>query len=180
MDSFLELIKNKAFYHSSKVSKQGFEMLKKLLKFPSDKAFPVLDIYRMFLMHPQSGDNYKVYEHGLEYLNIVLAHARCEVAATQLVALRCLVNLFNNNASLYVLQQRRQQVLDSVSQYIYSENKNVRTAAITLILNYSVMLFDKPDPEANIQIISALSGGAIRKETDAQCLLRILTALGNI
>ncbi len=71
-------------------------------------------------------------------------------------------------------------MLDCVCHHIYSDNKNIKTAAITLILNYSVLLVDKPDPEANIQIISALSGGAIKKETDAQCLLRILTALGNI
>ena len=52
LDSLLELIKNKAFYHSSKVSKQGYELVRKLLRFPADKSFPSLDIYRMFLMHP--------------------------------------------------------------------------------------------------------------------------------
>lgn len=52
LDSLLELIKNKQFYHSSKVSKQGFDLIKKMFKFPSDKAFPCLDVYRMFLMHP--------------------------------------------------------------------------------------------------------------------------------
>lgn len=52
LESLSELIKDKAFYHSSKVSKQGFELLRKLIRFPTDKAFPSLDIYRMFLMHP--------------------------------------------------------------------------------------------------------------------------------
>ena len=108
LDSFLELIKNKAFYHSSRVTKQGFEMLRKLIGFPSDKAFPGLDIYRMFLMHPQSGENFKVFEHGLEYLNILVHNAKSDQPATQLVALRCLVNLFNNNAGLYMLKQKRQ------------------------------------------------------------------------
>ena len=52
LESFMELLKNKQFYHSSKVSKQGHDLIKKLLKFPSDKVLPCLDIYRMFLMHP--------------------------------------------------------------------------------------------------------------------------------
>ena len=52
LESLIELIKNKSFYHSSKVSKHGYELVRKLLKFPADKAFPSLDIYRMFLMHP--------------------------------------------------------------------------------------------------------------------------------
>jgi PUL domain len=97
LDSLLELIKNKPFYHSSKVSKQGFELLKKLLtKFPSSKSFPVLDLYRMFLLHPHSSEHYKVFETALEYLNIVIGHLRDDQAqqATHLVALRCLVNLF--------------------------------------------------------------------------------------
>jgi phospholipase A-2-activating protein len=77
-DSFLELIKNKAFYHSSKVSKQGFEMLKKILKFPSDKVFPVLDIYRMFLLHPHSSEHYKVFENAIEFLNILIGHIKSQ------------------------------------------------------------------------------------------------------
>lgn len=160
-DSFLELIKNKAFYHSSKVSKQGFEMLKKILRFPSDKAFPVLDIYRMFLMHPHSSEHYKVFENAIEYLNIIIGHVKSQTQATQLVGLRCLVNLFNNSASLFCLQQKRQYILDNVSEFVYSDNKNVRQAAITLLLNYSILLLDKPDPEGKIQIVSAFSGGAI-------------------
>ena len=67
-----------------------------LTKFPAPKVFPVLDLYRMFLMHPQSSENYKVFEFALEYLGIIIGHLRDESAqqATQLVAIRSLVNLF--------------------------------------------------------------------------------------
>lgn len=79
LDSLLELIKNKAFYHSSKCSKHGFDLMKKMLnRFPSDKVFPVLDVYRMFLMHPQSSEHYKVFEAGIEYLGYIISHLRAE------------------------------------------------------------------------------------------------------
>ncbi len=152
-DSLLELIKNKAFYHSSKVSKQGFDLLKKLLtKFPPSKSFPILDIYRMFLLHPHSSEHYKLFESGLEYLNLLLSHLKDESSpqATHLVALRCLVNLFHNNASLFLLQQKRQYILDNTCQFLYNDNKNVRQAAITLLLNYSIQFLDKPDPEGKV------------------------------
>lgn len=56
-------------------------MIKKILtKFPSSKVFPVLDIYRMFLMHPQSSENYKVFEFAIEYINIIVGHLRDESA----------------------------------------------------------------------------------------------------
>jgi len=70
------MIKDKAFYHSAKVSKQGFELIRKLLRFPADKAFPSLDFYRMFIMHPQASENYKVFEYGLEYLSTLVSYVR--------------------------------------------------------------------------------------------------------
>jgi hypothetical protein len=56
----------------------------------------------------------------------------------------------------------------------------VRQASITILLNYSILLLDKPDPEGKIQIVSALSGGVLLKETDAQSYLRLVTALANV
>jgi len=94
-------------YHSSKVSKQGFELIKKLLsKYPADKAFPSLDIYRMFLMHPNSSEHYKLFEIGIEYLGMIIGLLKDHSSThqTHLVALRCIANLFNNNASLFLLQ----------------------------------------------------------------------------
>jgi hypothetical protein len=40
--------------------------------------------------------------------------------------------------------------MDNVSEFVYSDNKNIRQAAITLLLNYSILMLDKPDPEGKI------------------------------
>jgi hypothetical protein len=53
-------------------------VIKKLLKFPADKAFPSLDIYRMFLMHPGSTENYKVFENAIEYLSTLIHYVNEE------------------------------------------------------------------------------------------------------
>lgn len=181
LDSLLELIKGKAFYHSSKVSKQGFELIKKLLKFPHEQAFPCLDLYRMFLMHPHSSENYKLFENGLEFVGILMGHLINGPAPTQLLALRCMVNLFNNNASQYVMLQRRQWVLDNVSQFAsHKDNKNIRQAAITILLNYSILFLDKADPEGKIQLVSAVSSGIVSSEVDAQNFMRLVAMLGNV
>lgn len=76
LDSLLELIKDKAFYHSTKVHKLGYDLIKKLFKFPSDKIFPVLDIYRMFLIHPGSSENFKVFETGIEYFGNIMGNLK--------------------------------------------------------------------------------------------------------
>lgn len=101
LDELIEIVKNKAFYHSSKISKIGFDLIKKLIKLPADKAFPFLDIYRMLLIHPQSSEHYKLFETGLEFFHSLIHFLKDEKsgAPTQMMALRCLANLFQNSAS---------------------------------------------------------------------------------
>ncbi|CDW75382.1 transducin family protein wd-40 repeat family protein [Stylonychia lemnae] len=180
LDSLLELIKNKAFYHSSKVSKQGYELVRKILKFPCDKAFPSLDIYRMFLMHPSSSENFKVFETGIESLSLLISYIREQSSpqATQLMGLRCIVNLFKYPSPIFILKSKRQFIVDNIAHLIQSDNKNVRNALITIYLNYSVLFLDSEDPEGKIQIISALSD-QVSKETDEQNRLRLKTTLQN-
>jgi hypothetical protein len=40
----------------------------------------------------------------------------------------------------------------------------------TLLLSYSILFLSKNDPEGKVQIVSALSDGALTKETDAVTL----------
>ena len=153
----LDTIKNKAFYHSTKFSKQEYDVIKKLLKFPGDKAFPSLDIYRMFLIHPGATENYKVFETGIENLSALIGYLGDSPQPTQLMVLRCLANLFKYPASIFVLTSKRQFVVDHTAVFISSDNKNVRNAVITLFLNFSILFLDKNDPEGRIQIVSALT-----------------------
>lgn len=88
--------------------------------------------------------------------------------------------MFNHNASIFVLKEKRQLVLDNVSSYVNSDNKNIRQAAVTLLLNYSIMFLDRADSEGKIQLVSSVSGGIIQRETDAQTYLRLVTMLGNV
>ena len=69
--------------------------------------------------------------------------------------------------------------MEAVSEHLTSDDKNVRQAAVTVILNYSICWLDQEDEEGRIQAISALAG-AISEETDLQTLLRQATALGNL
>ena len=72
----------------------------------------------------------------------------------------------------------RQRILDGVIPHLGHADKNVRQAAITLLLNYSTEFLVKEDQEGRVQIISALSG-CLNQERDLQTLLRASIALGN-
>mmetsp|Transcript_22165 Transcript_22165/g.21388 ORF Transcript_22165/g.21388 Transcript_22165/m.21388 type:complete len:123 (-) Transcript_22165:230-598(-) len=113
----------------------------------------------MFLMHPNSSESFKVFETGLEYIGYIAHCLKDEgaVANVQMLALRCIVNMFYNSASKFVLLKRRQSVIELIAPFLTNANKNIRMAVITIMLNYSVNFIDKNDSEGRIQSISAIS-----------------------
>jgi len=106
-DSLCLLIDDKPRYHSTKVSTQGFDLVRKLLKQPLDNIFPVLDLFRMFLMHPNSGDMFKVSEQGMDILGTILLALREGNLQAKIMAARCLTNMFKNNSSQYCIEKTR-------------------------------------------------------------------------
>ena len=48
------------------------QLLNKLLTLPVDKVFPALDLYRIFLTHPDSVCHFKKFEDGWTHLSAVL------------------------------------------------------------------------------------------------------------
>jgi hypothetical protein len=113
-------------------------LIKKLFKFPADRAFPVVDIYRQFLMHPHSSEHYKLFENGIEYLGTLIQYLKDEHTnhQTQLVALRSICNLFQNSASKFVMLSKVKWISEECQKFLTSDNKNIRHAAITVFLKY--------------------------------------------
>lgn len=75
---------------------------------------------------------------------------------------------------------RYEKVIDTVADYISHEDKNIRNAAITVLLNYSVaFLSRKDDNQGRVQCIAVLVE-SIDSEEDPQNYMRILAAIGNL
>ena len=56
-------------FHSSEVSPQQLECLKKLMEWPLDKVFPAIDLYRIYLCHPNSYEAYAGADAGAFFIN---------------------------------------------------------------------------------------------------------------
>lgn len=75
---------------------------------------------------------------------------------------------------------RYEKVIDTIADYISHEDKNIRNAAITVLLNYSVaFLSRKDDNQGRVQCIAVLVE-SIDSEEDPQNYMRILAAIGNL
>jgi hypothetical protein len=70
----------------------------KLLELPVARIFPVLDLYRIFLIHPDASCHFKKYEDGKSrvYVMINCLNDKNATDPTIMLALRCLINIFKD------------------------------------------------------------------------------------
>ena len=96
-------------YHSSDIGPKQMEQLRLCLSFPKEKIFPCIDLYRMFLTHPQANSEFSKSDLGSKELaNIFgwLAQAGLP-KQVYMLTLRATANLFKNQASNAVMIRRR-------------------------------------------------------------------------
>jgi len=95
-ESLCVVLADRNQYYKTKVNDYMSELLDKLIQLPADKVFPCLDLYRIFLCHPDATCHSKKFEEGCHHLFAILGHLKDKSASdpTKMLALRCLVNMF--------------------------------------------------------------------------------------
>jgi len=77
------------------------KVLDKLLHLPLDKAFPAMDLFRIYLLHPTSYEPFAASDAGAPYIQAMLGFISepQHPKALVMLALRGLCNLFKNQSS---------------------------------------------------------------------------------
>ena len=146
-DALCLTLENKDNYYKTKINDYMSELLDKLIQLPTDKVFPCLDLYRIFLCHPDATCHSKKYEEGSHHVSSICAHLREKSAGdpAKMLALRCLVNMFKEQPWIFVLKGNAERVIEAVSPHLSNPKTNVREAAITVFLNFSITFLQKND-----------------------------------
>jgi|APCry1669189665_1035243.scaffolds.fasta_scaffold121562_1 PUL domain len=94
-------LSNKNNFWQTKLDVAENELLKKLISLPIQKVFPCLDIYRIFLIHPDSTLHYKKFEEGVSNLYSLMGILENKEAGdpAKMLSLRCIVNLFKDSSA---------------------------------------------------------------------------------
>jgi hypothetical protein len=103
-------------------------------------------------LHPNSTEAYNQSDNGSEYfaiLGAILENSDLP-KANHMLALRCYNNMFKQQSSHFAIMRRRERIMASVAPYLYSEDKNVRQSAVTVLMNYSVAFLLKEDEEGRV------------------------------
>lgn len=66
-------LSNKDNFWQTKIDREQSNLLTKLISLPNDKVFPCLDLYRIFLTHPDNTQHFKKYEVGWNHASTILS-----------------------------------------------------------------------------------------------------------
>ncbi|XP_034020612.1 phospholipase A-2-activating protein [Thalassophryne amazonica] len=157
---------------------QQIALLWKASHWPEDIVFPVLDIMRLSVRHPQVNESLCGEAEGVQLCNHLLNLMRPDGRpANQMLALRTLCNCFSGRHGRALLMGQRDKVLSRAAELASVCNKNIHVALATLVLNYAGCLHIQPDLEAKAQCLSVASR-ALECVQDKEAVFRLLVALG--
>ncbi|KAL3597310.1 hypothetical protein D5086_008947 [Populus alba] len=184
LSAVVKILKDTSHYHTSKFADADIALLLKLLKsWPLAMIFPVIDILRMLVLHP---DGATVLLKNVEDENDTLMEMIKRVVTNPplppnlLTGTRVVTNLFKNLRYHYWLQKHRSEILDAFSSCYSSPNKNLQLSYATMILNYAVLLIEKKDHEGQSQVLSAALEIVEEENIEVDSKFRALVAIGSL
>ena len=162
-------------------SLQQIHLLWMASHWPKDIVFPVLDILRLAVLHPQVNESLCREAEGVylcgHLLGLMAPHGR---PANQMLALRTLCNCFSGPQGRAMLLGQWEAVLVRAAELAAGGSKNTQVALATLLLNYAGCLHGRPDRpilEAKAQCLLVASS-ALKSVQDKEAVFRLLVALG--
>lgn len=182
--AIIKILKDASHYHCSKFADADIILLLKILKsWPLSMMFPVIDILRMVILHPDGATLLlKHIENGNDILMEAFKRATTAPAqpANLLTIMRAITNLFKHSYFSNWLQSHYSEILDALSSCRSSFNKNAHLSYATLLLNYAVLLVEIKDKEGQGQVLSAALEIAEDRSQDVDSRFRALVAIGSL
>eukprot|EP00586_Coscinodiscus_wailesii_P014389 CAMPEP_0172514472 /NCGR_PEP_ID=MMETSP1066-20121228/260294_1 /TAXON_ID=671091 /ORGANISM="Coscinodiscus wailesii, Strain CCMP2513" /LENGTH=784 /DNA_ID=CAMNT_0013295153 /DNA_START=60 /DNA_END=2414 /DNA_ORIENTATION=+ len=177
-------------YHSTAIEKNELDLLTRVLStWSSDKIFPVLDLLRLTVIHPDAARLDRK-DYWTDVVQTVLRHLQSlqdkNSVAVPMLSFRLFANSFRGGpGSVAAMLLNLASVLTTMDAYINHPNKNVRLAVATTTLNASAYLHTVPDLSSEQQsscnhvftnAITILNTGSY----EAEAMTRVLVALGTM
>lgn len=183
LSAVIKILKDTSHYHTSKFADVDIALILKLLKsWPLAMIFPVIDILRMIVLHPDGATKFKQATDEKDLLMELIKRAlsNTPLAPNILTSIRLVTNLFKHSCYHDWLQKQRSEILDAFSSCCSSPNKNLQLSYSTLILNYAVLLIEKKDEEGQSHALSAALEIVEGETLDADSKFRALVAVGSL
>ncbi|KAL3783969.1 hypothetical protein HJC23_013349 [Cyclotella cryptica] len=176
-------------YHSSTISTTELMPLRKMiLKWDVSHAFPALDLARMTVLHPDAAKGerkayWKEVLDGALSLCLGLGEAASREVAAPMLTMRLVCNCFKGGSgAASAAESLLDRILDCVEICVPSNNKNVRLAVATALLNTSSYMYSSSSSSVSsaIRILDLVGTIVGSGKYESEAVGRILVALGTV
>ncbi|XP_075970869.1 phospholipase A2 activator protein [Anticarsia gemmatalis] len=151
-------------------------LLKKMLEWPKEILFPVLDVTRLAVRNKDINGQIFDTAYGPSFVKYLLTLLTPDnLPANQMLAMRVLVNAFTDLPGEMLVLAARESVVHSLI-CLTQLNNNAQIAATSLLLNLSVALAQQPDSVDLADCLVQL----LNRITDNEAYFRGLVALGTL
>ncbi|XP_076047621.1 phospholipase A2 activator protein [Oratosquilla oratoria] len=161
-------------------AKDNLVLLEKVLQWPAEHIWPVLDILRLALLSPAMHSLWIKTIGGDTLVNHLAQLLRSSrTVNTQMLALRCFANLAADMDGCHLLAQNRDLIVSAAVEISPYPNKGMEIAVATLLMNYSVIYLRAGKLEDRCQVASGL-GTLLACCKDPEAQFRALVGLGTL
>eukprot|EP00392_Amoebophrya_sp_AT5.2_P019426 g20256.t1 len=173
---------------------------KKCGSWAEDKLFPVVDLWRLYLLHPDSADIFKGTDRGYGYISFILKLLRTDTSANNnlktplgISCARWLANVFASFTARAVLFDKRGFLISELSAIADhgagagNMHKLVKLSLATALMNLTMVFVDRKELKGRSEMLEGLKlfaekalGGTAATAEDYEALYRIYVGMGNL
>ncbi|XP_060528385.1 phospholipase A-2-activating protein [Cylas formicarius] len=175
-DADLEALSRLCTVPTSDVS--TVDVLFRLLNWPEDFVFPVLDIVRLAVRIPQNNETVALKDGGALGDKMKKLIGDNKVPSNTIVALRTVCNLCAHPPGQDLIFANRFDILEHVTSLSHL-NKNAQIAAATVLLNLTVLCVARAD-DMGLFVLAQVVPDILTKFTEPEAHFRAYLAIGTL
>lgn len=154
--------------------------LLKMLDWPQDLVFPVLDVTRLAVRHADTNRELCDGKSGELLMSKLHLYLQPAPGPNQMLSLRVLCNMLSHVHGEALVSHNATSLLQHVDQYIPPFSKPFEVAISTLLLNFSVLYTKKSELLANIDAVGNTCLHTLPRFSDKEAIYRTLVAIGTL
>ncbi|XP_056634387.1 phospholipase A-2-activating protein [Diorhabda sublineata] len=155
------------------------DILFKLLEWPDDIIFPVLDVIRLAVRNKVNNELISTVNNGVIFEKIKsYTNSDCKIINNMIIALRTMTNLCLHETGEDLVFNNRFDILENFTS-LNNLNKNCQIALATTLLNLTILVVKRND-EIGITVLAQVIPDLVTKLTESEAHFRAYVALGTL
>jgi len=183
LDKMLTTIKDTSAYNTSIFLDSEYRLVSRLLLWPTDKLFPVLDVVRLLILHPRAAEYYG--GEGATTLLPKLLELHEGWGSTPLlpnimILLKVAVNMFAYPPLEKLADKYALLIMEIAASCTSNPDHRIRSEVANLMLNFSSLLSSAPSLTESKVAAIAIIKKMLTEEKDVEAIYALLVALGTL